>query len=258
MMLLTFDIGNTNIVIALFDEDRLIRRWRLSTLRNTTSDEMRLSTSTVLTEVGVQLGDIEGIAVASVVPSLNRPLRVGLGPWIQGPLRFLDADSSPIALEVDEPRSVGADRIANCIAGFEKHGGPLLILDFGTAVTFDLVSDTGAFLGGAIAPEMRATAHALVQGAAQLYAVELEAPESVVGKTTADNIRAGVVLGFFELVEGLIRRFRSEIDPNLPVVATGGRGETFYQRIEAIGHYDPDLTSDGLRLWWRHSQGADR
>jgi len=249
-MLLAFDIGNTNTVVGLFHGDDLTAHWRFTTERNRTADELRLTTRSLLAENAIEPDDVEGIAVASVVPSINEPLRKGLGPLTSGPVRFLTHETSPIDLRVDEPWSVGADRSANSFAGYSLHGGPILVIDFGTATTFDLVSQDGAFLGGAIAPEMHLTARALTDRAAQLPSVALEMPRSVVGRTTAENIRAGVVFGFLDLVDGLIARFRAEVSEDLKVLATGGKGELFHRHLKAIELYDPFLTLTGLRLWW--------
>ena len=162
-MLLAYDVGNTNIVVGLFDGETLVSHWRFASDRNRTGDELRLTTRSLLAEADVSPKAVKGIAVASVVPSLNMPIRTGLAPLIDGPIRFLDADTAPIPLRVDQPLNVGADRIANSIAGHALHGGPLLILDFGTAINFDLVAEDGAFLGGAIAPEMHIAARALTR-----------------------------------------------------------------------------------------------
>lgn len=250
-MLLAFDVGNTNTVVGLFDGRELAAHWRFTTEWNRTADELRLTTRSLLTENGVEPDQVDGIAVASVVPSLNRPLRKGLERLTAGEIRFLTHENSPIELRVDEPWSVGADRIADSIAGYVLHGGPILVIDFGTATTFDLISEDGAFLGGAIAPEMHLTARALTDRAAQLPSVALEVPNTVIGKTTAENIRAGVVFGFLDLVDGLIARFRAEVPGKLKVLATGGKGELFYQQLDAIDLYEPFLTLIGLLHWWQ-------
>ena len=257
-MILAYDIGNTNIVVGLLDGERIAGRWRFTTRRERTADEMRLEARSALAEVGVNVGAIEGIAVASVVPALNAPLAAGLRSLFQGEILWVDARTSPIRLDVDEPWSVGADRIVDCVAGYALYGGPLLVIDFGTAVTFNLVSKDGAFLGGAIAPEMHLAADALTERAAQLFSVSLDVPESVIGRTTASNLRAGLVLGTFDLVAGLISRFRQEVDPALRVVATGGRGELYREHIDSIEFYDPDLTLKGLQLCWEKAQRAGR
>ncbi len=257
-MILAYDIGNTNVVIGLFDGERIAGRWRFTTRRERTADEMRLEARSVLAEAGVRPEEIEGIAVASVVPALAPPLAAGLRSLCSSEVLWIDARTAPIRLDVDEPWSVGADRIADCVAGYALLGGPLLIIDFGTAVTFNLVSRDGAFLGGAIAPEMRLAADALTQRAAQLFSVSLDVPESVVGRTTASNLRAGLVLGTFDLVAGLIARFRREVGADLRVLATGGKGELYHKHIEAIEHYDADLTLKGVRLCWERSRADGR
>ncbi len=255
-MILAYDIGNTNIVVGLLDGEDIVGRWRFTTRRERTADEMRFEARSVLAEAQVAASDIHGIAVASVVPSLHPPLDAGLRSLFGCPIVWIDARTSPIRLDVDEPWSVGADRIVDCVAGYALYGGPLLVIDFGTAVTFDLISKDGAFLGGAIAPEMRLAADALTQRAAQLFSVALDVPQSVVGRTTADNLRAGLVLGFFDLVAGVIERFRREVDPSLRVLATGGKGELYYQNIDSIEIYDPDLTLKGLRICWEKAQSS--
>jgi type III pantothenate kinase len=255
-VLLAYDIGNTNIVVGLLDGERIVGRWRFTTHRQRTPDEMRFETRSVLSEAGVDPADIDGIAIASVVPSVNPALAAGLRSLLDAEILWVDARTSPIRLDVDEPWSVGADRIANCVAGHTLYGGPLLVIDFGTAVTFDLVSKDGVFLGGAIAPEMRLAADALTDRAAQLFAVSLDVPNTVIGRTTASNLRAGLVLGFFDLVAGLIARFRHEVGPALRVVATGGKGELYVQHIDAIEIYDPDLTLKGLQLCWQRERAS--
>jgi len=249
-MLLVYDIGNTNIVVGLFDGDRLLGHWRFTSDAVRTADELHLNARSILEEAGVDGKQIAEVAVASVVPSLNGPLKEGLEPLVDGRIRFLTPLNSPISLRVDQPESVGADRIANSLAAHAIYGGPVLVLDFGTAVTFDLVAEDGSFLGGAIAPEMHLAAAAMVERAALLHSVELTPPSSVIGKTTAENIRAGVVLGYLALVDGLIARFKEEASPTLKVVATGGRGELFFRHLDAIEAYDPFLTLKGLAIAW--------
>jgi len=249
-MLLVLDIGNTNIVLGTFDDDTLLHQWRVTTDRNRTADELRLTIRSLLAEAKIDPSSITGVAVASVVPSLNLPLAQAFGSLVSGEVGFLTAATSPIALDVEAPHTVGADRIANCIAAHRLHGGPILVLDFGTATTFDLVAKDGSFLGGAIAPEMRLAARALTERAAQLHSVELKIPETVIGKNTATNIQAGVVLGYLDLVDGLIRRFRNEAGEPLQVIATGGKGELFYRNLDSIQLYDPVLTLKGLQIWW--------
>jgi type III pantothenate kinase len=249
-MLLVVDAGNTNTVLGLFRDESLAHQWRITTGSDRTADELRITLRNLLDEADTNPEDITGVAVASVVPPLNAPLSEALDELLDVDIRFVTADTSPIRLDVESPKSVGADRIANCIAAHALYGGPILVVDFGTATTFDLVGEDGRFLGGAIAPEMRLAARGLTERAAQLYSVELDVPLSVIGKNTATNIQAGVVLGFLDLVNGLIGRFRREVGVPLPVVATGGKGDLFYRQLETIEHYDPVLTLKGLQIWW--------
>lgn len=255
-MLLVIDIGNTNIVLGVFDKDVLVHQWRVTTDRNRTADELRLTARSLLSEATIKPEDIRGVAVASVVPSLNGPVKRAFESLGTGQIQFLNSQTTPIALNVEAPHTVGADRIANCIAAHALHGGPILVLDFGTATTFDLADEQGNFVGGAIAPEMRLAARALTDRAAQLHAVELTVPDSVIGKNTMTNIQAGVVLGYLDLVDGLIQRFRREVEKPISVLATGGKGKLFFDQLDTIEHYDPVLTLKGLKIWWNGGQGA--
>lgn len=249
-MLLAIDVGNTTTSIGLFAGRELREHFRLSTLRERTPDEWGMGIVGLVTGRGLEPGEIGGVMICSVVPPLNARLIEGIEKHLGRVPRFLDYRSSPIELAVEEPREVGPDRIANSIAIQHLYGLPSLVIDFGTATTFDLVSPEGNFLGGAISPEMELTAEMLVYRAALLPKVELYPPKSVIGRNTADNLRAGFVLGFIELIGGLIHRFQAESSPELKVIATGGKGELFYREIEAITEYDPYLTLRGLQIAW--------
>jgi len=249
-MLLVLDVGNTNIVLGVFREDTLVHQWRLSSERTQTGDELRLAVRNLLDESNIEPSSIDGVAIASVVPSINKPLERAFQTLLSAEIQFLNAETATIELDVEAPHTVGADRIANCIGAFGLHGGPILTLDFGTATNFDLAGEDGRFLGGAIAPEMRLAARALTERAAQLHSVELRVPDSVIGKNTETNLQAGVVLGYLELVDGLLKRFAAEMGGNLQVIATGGKGEIFFSNLDSIHLYDPVLTLKGLRLWW--------
>lgn len=249
-MLLAIDAGNTTTSIGLFAGRELKEHFRLSTLRERTPDEWGMGIAGLVNGRGIEPEEIKGVMICSVVPPLNARLTDGIKKHLRRAAQFLDYRSSPIELAVDEPQEVGPDRIANSIAIQSLYGLPSLVIDFGTATTFDLVSPEGNFLGGAISPEMELTAEMLVHRAALLPKVELHPPNSVIGKSTADCLRAGFVLGFIELIEGLIRRFQAESPQELKVIATGGKGELFYREIEAITEYDPYLTLRGLQIAW--------
>lgn len=254
-MLLAVDVGNTQIKIGAFEGERLRGSWRLSTPVVRTPDELGLTLELLCRAQLQAVQAVEGVIVSSVVPRLNAPLAFAFGRYFRREPLFLHWDAGLVPLEVEDPTTVGSDRLCDCLAGYALFGGPLLTINFGTASTFNLVSESGAFLGGAIAPEMEAAFSALVRGTALLPEVELELPTSVVGKSTAENLKAGVVLGFLELVDGLIRRFRQAVRADLRVVATGGRGAFFQKHLAAIEVYEPNLTLIGLRLAWERLRG---
>lgn len=254
-MLLAVDVGNTTISLGAFDGQTLLGDWRLSTTAKRTPDELGVMIDGLLRR-NLDSTAIEHVIACSVVPHLNEPLNYAFSRFFGKHPVFLNNALGLVALEVDDPTAVGADRIADCLAGFHLFGGPLLIIDCGSASTFDLVSDSGAFLGGAIAPEMSAASYSLFAKTALLPEVELTLPPSVVGKNTNDNLQAGVVLGFLDLIGGLIRRFELEVGHPLKVVATGGRGGFYQEHIEAIQVYEPHLTLIGLRLAWERMQAG--
>lgn len=256
-MLLALKVGNTTIGAAVFTGEVLRGDWQLATRADLTADELGLNLTALMAQAGLQPQQIEGMIVGSVVPSLHRALiRMGRR-YFQLEPAFLQHDWQLLPLDVSEPASMGTDRIADCLAGYERCGGPLLVIDFGTAVTFNLISTDGAFLGGAIAPEMELAATTLVKRTAQLFGVELVPPESVIGRDTVENLKAGIVLGFIDLVRGLIVRFRGEYEENLRVIATGGWGQFFTAQIPEIELYDPLLTLRGLQIAWQRRQAEE-
>jgi len=248
-MLLVADVGNTNITLGLFQGETLKADWRLASGSHRTPDELGVAIESMVKRV-VEVERVRGVMASSVVPRLNEALDFAFNRYVHQRPVFLSADMGVMPLDVPAPDSVGSDRICDCLAGYELYGGPLLIVDFGSATTFHLVSADGAFLGGAIAPQMKAAAATLFSNAAQLHEVTLDAPESVVGKTTDDNLRSGIVLGYLDLVGGLIARFKREVSEPLKVVATGGKGGFFHANLDAIDVYEPNLTMIGLRLAW--------
>jgi len=251
-LLLALDVGNTNITIGLFQDSKLVGDWRLSTNQHVTSDELGLQIDSLLHASGINGGDADQVVVSSVVPYLNRPLSDGLKRYLGVRPFFLSAEENGVlGLEVDEPSAVGTDRIANCIAAWYKYGGPTLIIDFGTATSYDLLSEEGNFLGGAIGPEMEIALETLYHKAALLPEVELQTPDSVIGKTTAQNMNSGFLLGFICMIEGMIELFKEEYSTDLEVIATGGKGRIFCEEMDAIDLYDEYLVLEGLRHWWQ-------
>ncbi len=254
-MLLALKVGNTTIAVGVFRGQELKAEWHLATRPEETPDELGLSLLRLLESASLKPTDIEGVVVSSVVPPLNWALTEAVRRYFDQEAHFLDHRWGVVPLDVREPERVGTDRIADCLAAHRLYGGPALVIDFGTATTFNLLSSEGRFLGGAIAPTMELAAETLVKRTAQLFKVELVPPPSVVGKDTVEHLQAGIVWGFFDLIEGLIRRFHrayGEIEPGKPlkVIATGGRGRFFHEHLETIEVYDPHLTLQGLRIAW--------
>ena len=248
-MIFVADVGNTEMVLGMFESDRLAEHWRLTTERNRTCDELAFLLRGLLQETAHAADEITAAAISSVVPALHRALHGGFSKVLDVEPQFLTPTNCGIGLDVREPHAVGADRIANTIAAHAVFGGPCLVIDFGTATNFDLVGANGAFLGGAIAPEMEIAARALTDRAAQLHSIPLEVPASVLGKTTTENLQAGIVLGFLDLVRGLVERFQREVPTLSHVIATGGRADLFAKNIDSIDEVVPFLTLQGLRLW---------
>jgi type III pantothenate kinase len=251
-LLLAVDMGNTLIKLGVFRDGSVLDNFQLASDRERTPDELGLQIKGLLESMNIRSEELEGVIVSSVVPHLNWPLSQAFKRHVHIEAHFLDYRWRLMRLEVDEPSKVGNDRLADSLAGFTLHGGPLLVINFGTASTFNLISEKGVFLGGAIAPQMEMSANALFLRAAQLYEVQLIPPSSVIGKTTDDHIRAGFVFGFIDLVRGLIARFREEMGvAQLKVVATGGWGKFFAKHVPEIAEHDPYLTLKGLQIAWK-------
>ncbi len=249
-MLLAVDVGNTETTIGVFDGPELIQEWRIATQQERTADELALLLTSFL-----RLGhlprdaDIAGFAVSSVVPSATRAMR-DLVP------RYFDLE--PVVVEpgirtgmpirIDNPKEAGADRICNAVAAYEEYGGPAVVVDLGTATTFDAVSADGELLGAAISPGLAISANALVSRTAQLRRVEFTELPRIIGKSTAEAIQSGVVGGYACLIEGMVERFRKELGGNAVSVMTGGLAEVMEPNLTCIDHLDPWLVLKGLRI----------
>jgi type III pantothenate kinase len=244
--LLVVDVGNTNTVLGLFEGKKLKADWRLATRRDATADEIGIFVTGLLESASTAPSRA---IVATVVPSLHFPWQTALRRYFKLEALFVEPGirtGMPILYE--NPQEVGADRIANAVAAFEKYGGPCVVVDFGTATTFDVVNAAGEYAGGVIAPGVAISAEALFASAARLSPVEIRRPEIVVGKTTAGSIQAGLYFGYLALVEGLIERIASEIGSRPRVVATGGLAELLGGSSPRIDAVDPHLTLEGLRI----------
>ena len=248
-MLLCIDVGNTNITLGLYEGETLGPRWRLATDHERMPDEFILQLLGLLAHSGIDRENIDGAAIASVVPPLT-------GRWVEvcrkglnrDPLVVDGAVETGVRILYDEPGSVGADRVVDAVAAYRLYGGPACIVDFGTATTFDAISPGGDYLGGAIAPGIGIAAQALFQRAAMLPRVELARPPSAIGRNTVHSMQSGLLFGYVSLVEGMVARFREELGPGTRVIGTGGLAEVIARETEVLEILAPWLTLDGLRM----------
>jgi type III pantothenate kinase len=248
-MLLVADIGNTNITLGLFAQENLRAQWRLSSGVARTDDEIWILMKTLLESEGFALGQVTGFAVSSVVPSLTPVLeRVGANR-LKVPMVNVTAElDTGIKILYENPQQVGADRICNAVAGFARYGGPLVIVDFGTATTYDVINANAEYLGGIIAPGPETTAEILHRAAAKLPKVALRFPPELIGRTTETSIQSGLMYGGVEMVEGLNRRFKRLLGPATKIIATGGLATVLIDHLTTVESVEPALTLEGLRM----------
>ena len=258
-MLLTIDVGNTNTVLGLFEGEHLQVHWRLTTRRAQTADEYGILVRNLFTGARLDPASIDGVALASVVPPLT-PVLVELSRQYlsQEPLVVEPGVKTGMPILYEPPGDVGADRILNGVAAFAKLGGPVIVVDFGTATTFDVITAKGEYAGGVICPGIGISADALFQRAARLPRVDVRRPEQVVGRSTVGSMQSGLYFGYAEMCEGLIGRIRDEMGGKVRVVATGGLAETLAVEIPSIESVDPVLTLSGLRLIWERTRETSR
>lgn len=257
-MLLAVDVGNSTTVVGMFEGEQLRHHWRLSTSVRRTSDESALLLGGVLGLVGLRLDrDVHGVVIGSVVPPVTETLRETCADHGSiEPIVIEPGVRTGIALRHDRPQDLGADRIANAVAVHALYGGPAIVVDFGTAISFDAVDATGAFVGGAIAPGVGTAADALVEQAARLPTVPTIAPPSPVGRSTVTALQSGIVHGFAGLVDGLVSRISLELGPGVTTVATGGSTPAVLDACGTLDHHDPWLTLKGLRLVWERNASS--
>ena len=254
--LLAVDVGNTNTVLGLYEEGKLLRHWRLTTRREETADEIVLSVRGLLDSSGRKEAPRE-VIVASVVPSLKFPLRQALRQISgQEPLFIEPGIKTGMPILYEVPQEVGADRIVNAVAAYERLGGPCIVVDFGTATTFDVVTERGEYAGGVIVPGITISAEALFEKAARLARVEIRRPDKVIGKTTAASVQSGLYFGYLSLVDGVVDRIARELGGKPRVIATGGLAELFGAGSERIEEVDPLLTLTGLLLIHERNRGG--
>jgi type III pantothenate kinase len=258
-VLLAADVGNTEIVLGVFRGPELVHTWRLSTQSERTPDELALALAGFLAQRGIGFAsDVTGFVVASVVPDVTAALREMASRYLDFPPVLVGPGTKTgVPVLTDNPREVGADRVVNTLAAFTKFGGPAIVVDFGTATNFDIVSAKGEFLGGVIAPGMQASAASLFSRTARLTRVELTPPPSVVGKSTVEAIQSGLIFGTAGEVDAIVTRIEGELG-EAAVVATGGLAPVVIPHCTTIDHHEPWLTLEGLRLVFdKNPVGAD-
>ena len=254
-MLLTIDIGNTNITLGLYNGDQLGPRWRLATNHDRMPDEYGLQFLGMINHAGHSPEDIHGICLASVVPPLTGKVVGACQEYLGHDPLVVDAGvKTGVRILYEHPRSVGADRIVDAAAVQRLYGVPACVVDFGTATTFDAISSEGDYLGGAIAPGIGIAAEALFIRAAKLPRVELQRPPAAIGRNTTHAMQSGLLFGYVALVEGMVGRFREELGPSIKVIATGGLAEIIARETDVIQIIAPWLTLDGLQIVWELNQ----
>ena len=249
-MILVIDIGNTNTVIGVYDGSNLVKDWRIRTERRTTEDEFNILARNLFYESDINSRNISKTIISCVVPPMVTILDSFCRKYLGHAPHWVDAMSvSSLPIRYKNPSEVGADRIVNAVAAFHKYQTSLVVIDFGTATTFDSISEKGEYLGGAISPGIMIASEALFMKASKLPRVEIFVPpENVIGKDTASSIKAGIIFGYAGLVDGMVRRMKIEMDTNPRVIATGGLAELMCQVSETIEVVEPDLTLEGLRI----------
>lgn len=248
-MLLTIDVGNTQIALGMFDGVELIGHWRVSTEPDATFDEIRWQLNGILGADGFTQSDIKGLCVSSVVPALTATIRRVAPHVVSGHVVVVEPGvRTGLSIEIDNPREVGADRIVNSVAARDRYPSPVVVVDFGTSTNFDVVGPTGAYLGGAIAPGLEISTNALVSGTAALRRVEFSPPRSVIGKGTVEAIQSGALYGHAGLVDGVMERIAATFEGPVTRVATGGLAPTIVPHCRSVDTIDPYLTLEGLRI----------
>ncbi|MFC6645732.1 type III pantothenate kinase [Granulicella cerasi] len=264
-MLLALDVGNSNTVIGLFNPASegtpatMVADWRITTPYEQTPDELGVLFRTLFSMRGLDANIVTGVAVSSVVPPLDAGLRKLCESYFKVKPLFIEPGvKTGLPVLTDNPSEVGADRVVNCVAAFDQLGGPTIVVDMGTATTFDVVSRKGEFLGGAIAPGLGISADALFSRAARLTRVEIKKPAKIIGTSTTDNIQIGLYYGYIGLIDGILERMIAELGPETKVIGTGGLAKLISTDCKHLHRVDDMLTLNGLRLIWERNQDRHR
>ncbi len=249
-MLLTIDVGNTNITLGIFKEEKLLGTFRMTTKRSRTSDEYGFTICGILEHRNISPQEIQSVIIASVVPDIMHSLTSGIIKYLEvRPIVVSAGIKTGIRIVTENPKEIGADRIVDAVAGYELYGGPVIVVDYGTATTYDLIGPDGTFEAGITAPGIETAARSLWGGAAMLPAIEIRKPKSILAKETISSMQAGLVYGAIGETEYIVRKIKEEAGyDDIKVVATGGLGRIIFAETNSIDVYDPELTLSGLRL----------
>jgi type III pantothenate kinase len=248
-MLLAIDVGNTETVVGVFRDEELAWRWRMATVPDRTADELALLFGGFLQQQDLSFDrNVTGVVLSSVVPSATQAIREMVRRYFRFPPVVVEPGvKTGVPVLTDNPKEVGADRIVNALAAFTRYGGPCVVVDFGTATTFDCVSERGEYVGGAIAPGLQIAARALFEHTARLPLVEMVAPQAAIGKNTVESVQSGLIFGYAALIDGMIERIAKELGQPT-VIATGGLAPVVIEECRTVDHHEPWLTLEGLRL----------
>lgn len=250
-MLLAVDVGNTHTVVGMFEGENLRANWRIATRKDITADELSVLLRALLAGDSLEARSVQGVIVSSVVPDVNRVIASTARRCFKVEALFVAPGvKTGLPILYDNPHDVGADRIVNSVAAVRRCGAPVIVLDFGTATTFDVVAPGGEYLGGLIAPGLGLAAEALFEKAARLHRVALRRPQRVIGRNTEESIQSGLFHGYAALVEGLVRRVRDELGVEAPVITTGGLATVLAADLDFVHEVDQHLTLTGLRMIW--------
>ena len=255
---MTIDIGNTHTVIGIFKDQKLINHWRITSDLARTEDEIAVVLNSLLEEQEIEKSDLRGGAISSVVPELTPIYRIMCKRYLEiDPLIIGAWNELGLAIKYKDPKAVGADRLCNAVAGKEKYGAPLIIIDFGTATTFDCLDDNGDYLGGIIAPGISTSIDALHRRAAKLPKVDINFPARLIGRTTDESIQSGILFGTTVMIDGLVEKIKLELGENTTVIATGGLAKKIAKQTKSIEHVDVYLSLEGIASIYQKNEKAE-